>query len=163
MADDLRRRIPRTDAVLSDPRLQQASAALGSATVKRIVTSAQARARRGDIAAGDVVEAAVAALPRRASGLRPVINATGVVLHTNLGRAPLSPAAVEALVAASGYVDVEYDVTTGTRARRGRTALDALRAAVPAAGDVHVVNNGAAALVLAATALAQGREIVVSR
>ncbi|MBV9097557.1 MAG: L-seryl-tRNA(Sec) selenium transferase [Frankiaceae bacterium] len=163
MADDVRRRIPRTDAVLSDPRLQRATASLGGATVKRIVTSAQERARRGDIAADDVVEAAVAALPRRASGLRPVINATGVVLHTNLGRAPLSPAAVEALVAASGYVDVEYDVATGARARRGRTALDALCAAVPAAGDVHVVNNGAAALVLAATALAQGREIVVSR
>jgi len=163
VADDVRRRIPRTDTVLADPRLQRATAALGGATVKRAVTSAQERARRGDITADDVVEAAVAGLPRRASGMRPVVNATGVVLHTNLGRAPLSPAAVDALVAASGYVDVEYDVTTGARARRGRTALDALRAAVPAAGDVHVVNNGAAALVLAATALAQGRDIVVSR
>ncbi|MDQ1746325.1 MAG: L-seryl-tRNA(Ser) seleniumtransferase [Frankiaceae bacterium] len=163
MADDVRRQIPRTDALLADPRLRRATADLGGATVKRVVTAAQELARRGDIAADDVVEAAVAALPRRASGLRPVVNATGVVLHTNLGRAPLSPAAVDALVAAAGYVDVEYDVTTGARARRGRTALDALRAAVPAAGDVHVVNNGAAALVLAATALAQGREIVVSR
>ncbi|MDQ1698990.1 MAG: L-seryl-tRNA(Ser) seleniumtransferase [Frankiaceae bacterium] len=163
MADDVRRRIPRTDVVLADPRLRQASESLGGETVKRIVASAQDRARRGDIAAEDVVDAAVAALPARATGMRPVINATGVVLHTNLGRAPLSSAAVDALVAAAGYVDVEYDVESGARARRGRTALDALRAAVPAAGDVHVVNNGAAALVLAATALAQGREIVVSR
>jgi len=54
-------------------------------------------------------------------------------------------------------------VTTGARARRGRSALDALRAAVPDAGDVHVVNNGAAAIVLAATALAARREIVVAR
>ena len=163
MADDVRRRIPRTDAVLADPRLRHATATLGTATVKRIVTATQDRARRGDIAAEDVADAAVAALPRRASGLRPVVNATGVVLHTNLGRAPLSAAAVDALVAAAGYVDVEYDLATGARARRGRTALDALRAAVPSAGDVHVVNNGAAALLLAATALAQGREIVVSR
>jgi L-seryl-tRNA(Ser) seleniumtransferase len=95
--------------------------------------------------------------------MRPVINATGVVLHTNLGRAALSPAAVSALAAAAGYVDVEYDVDTGRRARRGRGALEALAAAVPAAEAVHVVNNGAAALVLAATALAAGRDIVVSR
>jgi L-seryl-tRNA(Ser) seleniumtransferase len=161
--DDVRRRVPRTDVVLADPRLQAASSALGPAMVKRVVTAAQDRARRGDIAIDDVADAAVAALPRRASALRPVLNATGVVLHTNLGRAPLSPAAIDALVAAAGYVDVEYDVTTGARAARGRSALDALRAAVPTAGDVHVVNNGAAALVLAATALAQGRDIVVSR
>ena len=92
-----------------------------------------------------------------------MLNATGVVLHTNLGRAPLSPAALEAVVAAAGHTDVELDLATGRRARRGRTALAALAAAVPDAGDVHVVNNGAAALVLAATALAAGREIVVSR
>jgi len=91
------------------------------------------------------------------------VNATGVVLHTNLGRAALSPAAVEALTAAAGHTDVELDLHTGNRARRGRSALEALHQAVPAAGDVHVVNNGAAALVLAATALAAGREIVVSR
>ena len=92
-----------------------------------------------------------------------MLNATGVVLHTNLGRAPLSAAAVEALVAAAGTTDVELDLATGRRARRGRGALAALAAAVPAAEAVHVVNNGAAALVLAATALAAGREIVVSR
>jgi L-seryl-tRNA(Ser) seleniumtransferase len=92
-----------------------------------------------------------------------VINATGVLLHTNLGRAPLSAVAVDALVAAAGTTDVEYDLGTGERAARGRTALAALAAAVPAAEAVHVVNNGAAALVLAATVLAPGREIVVSR
>jgi L-seryl-tRNA(Ser) seleniumtransferase len=105
----------------------------------------------------------VAALPGTAGGLRPVLNATGVVLHTNLGRAALSTAAQQAILAASGHTDVELDLVTGRRARRGGTALAALRDAVPEAGDVHVVNNGAAALVLAATALAAGREIVVSR
>jgi L-seryl-tRNA(Ser) seleniumtransferase len=85
------------------------------------------------------------------------------VLHTNLGRAALSPAAREAVVAAAGHTDVELDLATGRRAKRGRDTLAALATAVPDAGDVHVVNNGAAALVLAATALAAGREIIVSR
>jgi L-seryl-tRNA(Ser) seleniumtransferase len=160
---DPRRRVPRTDAVLADARLVAACATLGRAQVKAVVNAVQDRARRGEIAPEEVADSVVATLPRRPVSLRPVINATGVVLHTNLGRAPLSTAAVEALVAAAGHTDVELDLGTGRRARRGRGALEALRAAVPAAADVHVVNNGAAALVLAATALAAGREIVVSR
>jgi L-seryl-tRNA(Ser) seleniumtransferase len=160
---DPRRQVPRTDAVLSDPRLQAATATLGRSTVKAAVVAAQERARRGEIPPASVADVAVAALPERAASLRPVINATGVVIHTNLGRAPLSAAAVEAVVAATGYTDVELDLATGRRARRGRDALAALAHAVPAAGAVHVVNNGAAALSLAATALAAGREIVVSR
>ncbi|MEO8814153.1 MAG: L-seryl-tRNA(Sec) selenium transferase, partial [Mycobacterium sp.] len=91
------------------------------------------------------------------------LNATGVVVHTNLGRAPLSAAAIEALVTASGYVDVELDLATGTRSARGAAARAALLAACPAAQDALVVNNGAAALVLATTALAAGKEVVVSR
>jgi L-seryl-tRNA(Ser) seleniumtransferase len=85
------------------------------------------------------------------------------VLHTNLGRAPLSPAAVDALLRSAGYGTVEYDPATGRRASRGRGTLAALRDAVPDAEAVLVVNNGAAALVLATTALAAGREVVVSR
>jgi len=160
---DPRRSVPRTDAVLADPRVSARVEALGRARVKAALAAAQQRVRTGDLAADALVEAVLAALPPRASSLRPVLNATGVVLHTNLGRAPLSPAAVDAVVAASGPTDVELDLHTGRRARRGRGTLAAMAAAVPAAGDVHVVNNGAAALVLAATALAQGREIVVSR
>ncbi|MGV0798857.1 L-seryl-tRNA(Sec) selenium transferase, partial [Mycolicibacterium elephantis] len=98
-----------------------------------------------------------------AASLRPVINATGVVVHTNLGRAPLSQAAVDAMVTAAGATDVEFDLETGRRARRGRGALAALAAAVPTAGGVHVVNNNAAALLLTAMTLAPGKEIVVSR
>jgi L-seryl-tRNA(Ser) seleniumtransferase len=162
VADDPRRRVPRTDVVLADPGLAEAIATLGRARVKAIVAEAQERARRGDIAPEDVVGAAVAALPP-AQGMRPVLNATGVVLHTNLGRAPLAQAAVDAIVDAAGHTDVELDLRTGRRARRGRAALAALAAAVPDAGAVHVVNNGAAALVLAATALARDKEIVVSR
>ncbi len=160
---DPRRRVPRTDLVLADPRLVAAAERLGRAPVKAAVVTAQQRARAGEIDPGEVAAAAVAALPGTAGGLRPVLNATGVVLHTNLGRAALSGAARDAVVAATGHTDVELDLGTGRRARRGRTALGALAAAVPDAGGVHVVNNGAAALVLTATALAAGREIVVSR
>ena len=84
-----------------------------------------------------------------------MINATGVLVHTNLGRAPLSAAAVDAIAAAAGHCDVEFDLAAGVRARRGAGALDALARAVPAAEAVAVVNNNAAALVLAATALAR--------
>ncbi|MCW2498505.1 MAG: L-selenocysteinyl-tRNA(Sec) synthase [Frankiales bacterium] len=160
---DVRRAVPRTDAVLADPRLAAAVIRLGRATVKAAVTEAQERARLGAVPPEAVPDLAVALLPAASTTLRPVLNCTGVVLHTNLGRAPLSPAAVDAMARASGYVDVEYDVTTGARAGRGRGALDALAAAVPDAEQVLVVNNGAAALVLATTALAAGREVLVSR
>ncbi|MGV9309028.1 L-seryl-tRNA(Sec) selenium transferase [Nonomuraea sp. NPDC004354] len=158
---DPRRFIPRTDAVLADPRLHEATVRLGRTRVKAAVAEAQRRARQGDIAPGEVVAAVLDELS--GSGPRRVVNATGVLLHTNLGRAPLSPAAIEAVRAAAGTTDVELDLATGRRGRRGRGALAALARAVPEAGAVHVVNNNAAALVLAATALAQGREIVVSR
>jgi L-seryl-tRNA(Ser) seleniumtransferase len=160
---DTRRRVPRTDAVLADPRLAQAEARLGRRLVKAAVTRAQEQARSGQIGPEYVPDAAVEGLPARATTLRPVINATGVVLHTNLGRAPLSEAAREAMLAAAGCTDVEFDLVAGTRAPRGRGLIEALAAAVPAAGAVHVVNNNAAALVLAATVLARGKEIVVSR
>jgi L-seryl-tRNA(Ser) seleniumtransferase len=160
---DPRRSVPRTDAVLADPRLQVAAERLGRPLVKRAVTQALARVRAGTLHPDGAADDAVAALPELATSLRPVINATGVVLHTNLGRAPLSDAAVAALVAASRYVDVEYDLAAGRRTARGRGALAALRRAVPQAEDVMIVNNGAAALVLATMVLARGKEVIVSR
>jgi L-seryl-tRNA(Ser) seleniumtransferase len=160
---DPRRRVPRTDVLLADPRLAASVPALGARAVKDAALAAQQLARLGEIPPDAVDDAAVSALPVRSTTLRPVINATGVVIHTNLGRAPLSAAAIAAVATAGGYVDVEYDVRTGRRARRGKGALQALQAAVPPAEDVHVVNNGAAALALAATALAAHQEIVVSR
>ncbi|ORB74651.1 L-seryl-tRNA(Sec) selenium transferase [Mycobacterium scrofulaceum] len=161
---DPRRRVPRTDTLLADPRLVEAARVLGRALVKSVVAEAQQRARAGEIDPDSVAEHAVAALPATASSLRPVINATGVVVHTNLGRAPLSRAAVDAVVAAAGTTDVELDLATGRRGRRGRAALAALSRAVPTAGAVHVVNNNAAALLLTALTLAPaGSEIVLSR
>jgi L-seryl-tRNA(Ser) seleniumtransferase len=160
---DPRRHVPRTDVVLADPRLVAAREVLGAALVKQAVARAQELARSGAISPAGVADAAAAALPPTAATLTPVINATGVVVHTNLGRAPLSAAARAAVQAAAGYTDVEFDLASGQRGRRGAGALGALARAVPAAGAVHVVNNNAAALVLAATALAAGREIIVSR
>ncbi|MEV5574354.1 L-seryl-tRNA(Sec) selenium transferase [Spirillospora sp. NPDC052269] len=160
---DPRRTVPRTDAVLADPALHDALHRLGRRLVKTAVTDAQQRVRTGELAAKDLVTAVLAALPDHATTLRPVLNATGVLLHTNLGRAPLSPAARDALTAATGCADVEYDLATGHRGPRGAGALAALRDACPPGADVQIVNNNAAALTLAATALATGREIIVSR
>jgi L-seryl-tRNA(Ser) seleniumtransferase len=163
---DPRRAIPRTDVLLRDPLLLEAARRLGNAVVKRAVVAAQQRARDGEIAPEDVAAAAAAHVDeheRRLTTLRPVLNATGVVLHTNIGRAPLTPAAQEAMLLASGYVDVEFDLDSGARSRRGRGTLAALLERVPAAGAALVVGNGAAALVLATTALAAGREVIVSR
>jgi L-seryl-tRNA(Ser) seleniumtransferase len=160
---DPRRRTPRVDTVLDDARLADAVATLGRGRVKQTVTGVLQRTREGAVAPEDVVDVVVASLPRRAASLRPVVNATGVVVHTNLGRAPLSGAAVDAVVAASGHTDVELDLLTGRRGPRGAGALAALAAAVPDAGAVHVVNNGAAALALVACALGAGREVVVAR
>lgn len=160
---DVRRLTPRTDVLLADPRLAAAQQRLGRTIVLAAVHRAQERVRAGEIGPAAAADAALAGLPAEAASLTPVINATGVLLHTNLGRAPLSAAARAALLAAAGCTDVEFDLPAGQRAKRGRGMLTALAAAVPAAEAVHVVNNNAAALVLAATALAAGREIVVSR
>ena len=149
--------------LLAAPELHSAIAHLGRPAVKEVVQAAQERVRQGEIAPGEVLAEVGRNLPHTASSLRAVINATGVIVHTNLGRAPLSAAAVDAVVTAAGYTDVEFDVASGSRTRRGHGVREALLAAVPEAGDVHVVNNNAAALALAAVALAGGREIVVSR
>jgi L-seryl-tRNA(Ser) seleniumtransferase len=161
---DQRRATPATTSVLADPMLRAAAERLGGPIVKAAVATALARCRAGEVAPGDVASVALSSLPAGATGLRRVVNATGVIVHTNLGRAALSPAAVDALSAAAGATDVELDLATGRRDRRGRSALAALSAAVPDAEGVHVVNNGAAALALVTAVLAaDGRGIVVSR
>ena len=168
---DPRRRIPRTDDLLAAPRLAEAAEAYGRERVKAAVVAAQQQARSGALDPAGIADAALASLAT-SSSLIPVLNATGVVVHTNLGRAPLSAAACEAVVAASGYTDLEFDLDTGRRGRRGEGLEAALLAAVPAAEAALVVNNGAAALLLATTVLAvpgwaaaehQAGEVVISR
>ncbi len=161
--EDRRRAVPRTDHVLADPEVRAATTRLGLTLVKAAVGTAQQRCREGEIAPEAVIGAALSALPATATTQHRVLNATGVIVHTNLGRAPLSAAAVTAIQQVAGASDVELDLDTGRRGPRGRGALAALRAAVPDAGDVHVVNNNAAAVALAACALAAGREVVIAR
>lgn len=113
---------------------------------------------------GDAREAAVAERLRELTSprLRRVINATGVVLHTNLGRAPLSRAAVDALSVAAGYSNLEFDVATGKRGERA-SLVSGLLTALLGCESALAVNNNAAAILLALTALAKGKEVIVSR
>ena len=110
------------------------------------------------------VAAITAALERaQRPSLRPVINATGVVLHTNLGRAPLAAVALDAIrVTASGYTNLEYDIDAGARGSRYTHCVALLRE-LTGAEDALVVNNNAAALVLALNTLADGRAAIISR
>ncbi|MGO0604591.1 L-seryl-tRNA(Sec) selenium transferase [Brevibacterium linens] len=165
---DPRRSIPRTDHLLALPEVIAAGERLNQATIKAIISEVQTAARAGEIPVAEVAPTITAELgSRSASSLTPVLNATGILVHTNLGRAPLSPAATQAITEAAGYVDVEMDLGTGKRSKRGTGAKTALLRACPAAEDALVVNNGAAALLLAVTAL-RGRsagsgEIIISR
>ncbi|CAN5293884.1 L-seryl-tRNA(Sec) selenium transferase [soil metagenome] len=112
----------------------------------------------------DIVEIATSRLTELAlRRVGPVINATGVLLHTNLGRAPLAPGAAEAArVVATGYANLELDLGSGARGRRGGLVTDLL-AELCGAEAALVVNNNAAALVLAVASIATGREVIVSR
>ncbi|MEO8040964.1 MAG: L-seryl-tRNA(Sec) selenium transferase [Acidobacteriota bacterium] len=99
---------------------------------------------------------------RRRSRLRRVINATGVVIHTNLGRAPLSADAIEAITESAGYCAIEYDLVSGKRGKRGEY-LESLLTEITGAEAAIVVNNCAAAAYLVLTVFAKGGEAVVSR
>ncbi len=162
---DPRRNIPRMDELLQLPEVESARQRLAEHTIRAILQGAVARARRGQLPVSEIpAEIAQRLEQKNAHSLRPVINATGVIIHTNLGRAPLPSAAVEALHAAASYTDVEMDLDSGKRSKnRGAGATAALLAACPGAEDALVVNNGASALLLATAALAPGKEVIISR
>lgn len=145
------------------------------ATFGRTLTTQAIRqnleAARGEIRRGDGAPAPEELLARTASTLeswltptlRPVINATGVIVHTNLGRAPLSTSAQHAMQAvAAGYSTLEYELGSGSRGDRSHHA-EQLLTMLSGAEAALVVNNNAAGVLLALTALAQGREVLVSR
>ena len=153
--NDPRRNIPKMDQLLQLPAVEHARQRLAEHTIRATIKNILADARRGAIAVDFIEERITENLrAQQPFALHPVLNATGVIIHTNLGRAPLPPAAVEALQAAASYTDVEMDLASGKRSKnRGGGATQALLDACPAAEDALVVNNGASALLLATAAL----------
>jgi L-seryl-tRNA(Ser) seleniumtransferase len=167
MARNPLRELPSVDRLLSDARVAALVEAHGRPLVLAAVRDALARAReevRAGYEAGDLPERVNAALQaRERPRLRRTLNATGVVIHTNLGRAPLAPEALaRAVEVARGYSNLEYDLAEGSRGSRQDHAAPLLRELTGADGAL-VVNNNAGAILLALAALAEGREVVVSR
>ena len=157
------RDLPAVDEILRDvPALNDVGPLVARWLVRREVAAARARAleggEMGDVRA--IVQAAASQLQR--ARIRRVINATGVVIHTNLGRAALGEEAVAAAVEAAGTAVLEFDLETGARGTRAPVA-STLAAALTEAEDALIVNNNAAALLLALAALAKGQEVIVSR
>jgi len=162
---DPRRDLPSVDRLLNDPAVEALLATTPRGTIvgaaRRVLQAARRRRTSRPINWASAISEEVRRAGERT--LRPVINATGVVLHTNLGRAPLARAAVEAIVAvASGYSTLEFDLSTGARGRRTDHARQLL-GELAGGEDALVVNNAAGALVLALNALAEGRRVLISR
>ncbi|MDH5314535.1 MAG: L-seryl-tRNA(Sec) selenium transferase, partial [Actinomycetota bacterium] len=170
---DARRSLPSVDSLLRSDPGKRAAATVGRALLKRGLTAVLDELRAAGTPASssgherpsddEILARAIAGASRISSGLTPVINATGVILHTNLGRAPLPERAVRAAArAASGYSDLEVDRDSGRRGRRSERA-EAMLMALTGAEDALVVNNCAAALMLSLAALAKGKQVLVSR
>ena len=168
MTTDPRRLLPAVTLLLELPGVQQLLAVTPRAVVLDAVRAVIDDARRtphsapaNDAAWAGAIAAQVTI--RQQPSLRRLINATGVVLHTNLGRAPLAAAALQAIQdVASEFCNLEYDVATGARGSR-HSHCSALIAELTGAEDAMVVNNCAAALVLALNSSADGREAIISR
>ncbi|HEY0672447.1 MAG TPA: L-seryl-tRNA(Sec) selenium transferase [Longimicrobiales bacterium] len=164
---DPRRAIPSVEKLLAAPALQPILSTEPRARVVAVLRAVQDNVRRNGATLHDdswyAAEVSRRLRAMHASALRGVINATGVVLHTNLGRAPLSDAALAAIAsAAGGYSNLEYDLHTGTRGSRYDHCVDLLRELTGAEAAL-VVNNNAAALVLALNTFAAGKTVVISR
>ena len=166
---DVRRRVPSVDGLLRSPPGRRAANRFGRDVVKgairAVAQEVRTAAARGREPPEDqiIMARAVNLAARMALGLSPVINATGVVLHTNLGRAPLpEPAARAAARVARSYSDLEVERETGKRGRR-TTRAEFLLMAITGAEDALVVNNNAAALLLALAALSRRKDVLVSR
>ena len=175
-APDLLRKLPSVDELLREGRI----ATMAERDARSVVTAAVRAALQnlrdsildGHLT-GDQVELAVSTLPeaverfvRRAmqSSLRPVINATGVVLHTNLGRAPLAATALDHIrEIAPGYSNLEFDLDAGERGKRDVHVQRLFAHLLGTEVSTIVVNNNAAAVLLALNALAEGGEVLVSR
>jgi L-seryl-tRNA(Ser) seleniumtransferase len=159
-------RLPSVDKVLRHPAIEDLRAQEGTDRTRDLVRSVLAEHRaRGESPSVDDV---VAELVIRATGysqpsLRAVVNATGVIIHTNLGRAPLSSDALAAMEAVGGsYSNLEFDLEIGSRGSRSAHVEDALIAATGAEAAI-AVNNNASALLLVLSTLCRDREVIISR
>lgn len=162
---DPRRQLPSVDRLLRSPELTQLLADTPRAVVVDAIREVLDEARRlDDVAPSNwTAEVRVAVRNRMTPTLRPLLNATGVVLHTNLGRAPLADPAVEAMRdVARGYSSLEFDLERGTRGSR-QTHCRSLLSDLTGADDALVVNNAAGALALVLNESAEDRDVVISR
>ena len=166
MTGDPRRHLPGVDRLLAEPWCVALQDVHGRPLVTKVVRAVLADLREGslgipDQAEGyqDLISSRVEALRR--PGLSPALNATGVVLHTNLGRAPLPEAARRAMEEASGYGNLEFDLETGKRGSRYDHCVPLIRE-LTGAEDALVVNNCAAAVALALASHGQGAGVAVS-
>ena len=170
MTSQLLRNLPSVERVVSSDILAAAVATYGREWLVDLTRDALAEARRDILAGGeprclaDIAEAVRRTVDELVTpSPRPLINATGVVIHTNLGRAPLSKSAIAAADAvAGGYSDLEIDLDTGRRGSR-QAHLQSLLRQITGAEAALVVNNNASALLLGLSALAAGREVIVAR
>jgi L-seryl-tRNA(Ser) seleniumtransferase len=158
-----RRDLPSVDELLRDERLASEPRELVLAAARATLEQARSEIQAGGDP-GPIVDAVLAELDRaRRPSLRRVLNATGVLVHTNLGRAPLAEAALQRVAeVGAGYSNLEYDLERGERGSRQGHLVELLRRLTGAEGAL-VVNNNAAAVLLALAALAEGREVIVSR
>jgi L-seryl-tRNA(Ser) seleniumtransferase len=149
---------------VNEPAYAELVSEFGHARVVEAIREQVDAERKGEGTNGEERVMLVGAALRadNAPRLRHVINATGVILHTNLGRAPLSRAAVDALAVAAGYSNLELDLDSGRRGERA-SLLSGLLTQLFACESAFAVNNNAAAILLALTALCKGKEVIVSR
>ena len=162
------RRPPAIERLLSSPEGRELAARHGRARAVAALRASADKMRRGALAGEEALfEDARAALQSPPAGPRPVLNATGVLLHTNLGRAPLAPRAKEAAWAAAGACALEFDLASGERGKRGdhvrALLLEVFARGRAGAVDALAVGNNAAALLLALDTAANGRRVAVSR
>ncbi|HEB84370.1 MAG TPA: L-seryl-tRNA(Sec) selenium transferase, partial [Bacteroidetes bacterium] len=160
-------RLPAVDRVLAEkPLAAWSGSPLATGAVREELASAREEVRSGGAVPtpGEPAARAAARLDRRfAPRLRRVINGTGIIIHTNLGRAPLGEEAIAAMAeAARGYSTLEFDLPRGRRGSR-HTLVQPLLTALTGAEDALVANNNAAALLLALDALSKRKEVIVSR
>ena len=165
--------LPSVDRVLSDDRVVALTERCDRAVLADLVRAAVGTIRQallagnGQASGEDLLDTIVADVHQRlvltlAPRLTPVVNATGIVLHTNLGRAPLAPAALDRITETAGYSNLEVDLASGQRGHR-HLLVEELLCQLTGAEAATVVNNNAAAVLLALNALGMDREIIVSR